>query len=242
MANNAPNYTDRTIYDFRSRLTGGGARANLFECNIQFPTGVLEGSNNNELDADLRFLIKAAQLPGSTINSIPVPFRGRTLKLAGDRTYEPWTITVLNDTNFRIRNAFEKWSNYMNRHEDNAGAITPNTYQTDITVFQLSRGVKGETSNIFTNGRVPDSGESMNILKAYKLYGCFPTSIDPIPLSYESSDSIEEFNVTFEVQWWDSLGGEDSNTLTSIFKAPAGSSANAAASASSIANTLSQPQ
>jgi hypothetical protein len=211
MANNAPRYTDRTIYDFRSRLTGGGARANLFECVIPFPTSVLqqiEGSNANDLYTDLRFLIKAAQLPGSTINSIPVPFRGRTLKLAGDRTYEPWTITVLNDTNFRIRDAFEKWSNYMNRHEDNAGAITPNTYQTDISVYQLSRGNEASDAASPVNSQsndVPRPVNSMKILKGYKLYGCFPTSIDPIPLSYDSSDSIEEFNVTFEVQWWDAL-------------------------------------
>lgn len=196
MAFNAPNYTDRTIYDFRSRLKGGGSRANLFECELSFPSivGLLD---DVELQLDVRMLIKTAQLPGSNLNTIPIAFRGRTLKIAGDRTFEPWTITVLNDTNFRLRNAFEKWSNYINRHEDNSGVITPDLYQKEILVHQLSRGDE--------NGTAPKTGTTMNILKSYKLYGCYPSSIDPIPLSYETTDVIEEFNVTFEVQWWDAL-------------------------------------
>ncbi len=189
------NFQDRTIYDFKSRLTGGGARSNLFECEINFPEEVIDTEGKAELLLDLRFLIKAAQLPGSMTNTIPVPFRGRTLKIAGDRTFDPWTITVLNDTSFRIRDAFEKWSNYINRHDDNSGAITPAVYQRDMIVHQLSRGVIDQAA--------PPTSSSIPILKSYKLYGCYPSSIDPIPLSYDTTDSIEEFNVTFEVQWWE---------------------------------------
>lgn len=201
------NFQDRTIYDFKTRLVGGGSRSNLFECEINFPEGL--NITDPETTLDLRFLIKAAQLPGSTTNTIPVPFRGRTLKIAGDRTFDPWTITVLNDTNFRLRNAFEQWSNYINRHDDNSGVITPESYQKEIVVHQLSRGI-ANTPN------APDATTAIPILKSYKLYGCYPSAIDPIPLSYDTTDSIEEFNVTFEVQWWEAF---DANN-NAIFNQP----------------------
>lgn len=203
MPSNLPNtnvqkFNDRTLFDFRSRLKGGGARPNLFECEINFPAiDGIDIVNDNEAQLDLKFMIKAAQLPGSTIGSVPVPFRGRTLKIAGDRTYDPWTITIINDTSFNLRDAFEQWSNVMNRHDDNTGVITPSEYQRDLVVRQLSRGTGT------TPGQLPSTGETLITLKAYKLYGCFPTSVDPIPLSYDSNDSVEEFNVTFDVQYID---------------------------------------
>jgi hypothetical protein len=198
------NFQDRTIYDFKTRLTGGGARANLFECEIAFPTQALTTGaskiDETATNTDFRFLVKTAQLPGSNLNTIQVPFRGRTLKLAGDRTFDTWTITVLNDTNFRLRNAFEKWSNYINRHDDNSGVITPASYQREIIVHQLSRGV--EATNTLAD-TAPKTASGIPILKSYKLYGCYPSAVDPIPLSYDTTDTIEEFGVTFEVQWWD---------------------------------------
>jgi hypothetical protein len=195
------NFQDRTIYDFKNRLRGGGARSNLFECELSIPSNVLDnGEDTTEITTDFRFLVKSAQLPGSNLTTISVPFRGRTLKLAGDRTFEPWTITVLNDTNFRLRNAFEKWSNYINRHDDNSGVITPAAYQREIVVHQLSRGTIATDA---TSATVPNTGENIPILKSYKFYGCYPSMIDPIPLSYDTTDTIEEFGVTFEVQWWD---------------------------------------
>jgi len=136
MALDSPQYTNRTISDFKGRLVGGGARPNLFECVINFPSGLTEVTT----DDDFRFMIKTASLPASNINVIDIPFRGRNLKIAGDRTFDPWTITVINDTNFKIRNAFERWMNYINRHDDNAGVITPNLYQTEMYVYQLGRG------------------------------------------------------------------------------------------------------
>lgn len=208
MAKNISNYIDRTLYDFRSRLVGGGSRPNLFECEITFPElGGIEALTDSD-KLDLRFLIKAAQLPGSTIGSIPVPFRGRTLKIAGDRTYDPWTITVINDTKFNLRNLFEQWSNAMNRHDDNTGVITPSLYQREIIVRQLSRGIQ-DTSTVVGGDK------KISVLKSYKLWGCFPTSVDPIPLSYDSNDTIEEFNVTFEVQWMDALDPNDSSIFSS---------------------------
>ena len=194
------NFQDRTIYDFKNRLTGGGARANLFECELTFPSAV---SVDDETNRDFRFLVKAAQLPASTLQTMQVPFRGRTLKLAGDRVFDTWTITVLNDTNFRLRNAFEKWSNYINRHDDNSGIITPSAYQREITVHQLSRGIATTPDDV--SAKAPNTSDGIPILKSYKLYGCYPSSVDAIPLSYDTTDSIEEFGVTFEVQWWDAF-------------------------------------
>jgi hypothetical protein len=202
------NFQDRTIYDFKNRLIGGGARSNLFECELTFPTAVFDtGSiDKDAASRDSRFLIKSAALPASNLTTIAVPFRGRTLKIAGDRTFDTWQITVLNDTNFRLRNIFEKWSNFINRHDDNSGVITPASYQREIVVHQLSRGVdtlaSGKTP---ITDRAPSTNSSIPILKSYKLYGCYPSAVDAIPLSYESTDTIEEFGVTFEVQWWDAF-------------------------------------
>ena len=106
----------RKITDFKSKLSGGGTRSNLFEVELAFPAAI--GVDSNTLDKS-RFLVKAAALPASNVSPVEVAFRGRTLKLAGDRTFETWTITVINDTDFAIRSAFEKWSNYMNRLSDN---------------------------------------------------------------------------------------------------------------------------
>ena len=201
MALDTPKYSERTISEFKGKLLGGGARPNLFECVLSFPSGL-----SITTDDDFRFMIKAASLPASNINVIDIPFRGRNLKIAGDRTFDPWTITVINDTNFKIRNAFEKWMNYINRHEDNAGVISPNTYQTEMYVYQLGRGTASGTAP-------PASGENIPLHKAYKFFGCFPTSVSAIDLSYDIPDAIEEFTVDLQVQWWDALDSTGSSIL-----------------------------
>ncbi|NBP03057.1 MAG: hypothetical protein EBU90_23670 [Proteobacteria bacterium] len=184
----------RKITDFKSKLSGGGTRSNLFEVELAFPAAI--NVDTNVLDKS-RFLVKAAALPASNVTPVEVAFRGRTLKLAGDRTFETWTITVLNDTDFAIRSAFEKWSNYMNRLSDNTGTTDSSLYQADAFVYQLNR--------------------DGSILRAYHFYDTFPTSIGGINLSYES-DSIQEFTVEMQVHWWEAIkgtspasGGEDIN-------------------------------
>ena len=112
----------RKISDFKSKLTGGGARPNLFEVELAFPTAV---AIENDVLQKARFLVKAAALPASTVAPIEVPFRGRILKIAGDRTFETWTITVLNDVDFVIRSAFEKWMNVINKLDDGSGVTNP---------------------------------------------------------------------------------------------------------------------
>ena len=203
MANN-PNTKDRTLEQFKGRMLGGGARPNLFECELNFPAiSIPDGSTPDSLSDSTRFLIKAAVLPASNLGIIDVPFRGRNLKIAGDRTFDPWTITVINERDFNIRTAFERWMNIINKHEDNAGLIDPFAYQRDALVKQLGRAG--------LNGNVPVSDPTLPVLKQYKFYGVFPTAVSDISLSYDSSDTIEEFTVDLQVQWWDALD-TDGNT------------------------------
>ena len=174
----------RTISDFKSRLSGGGARPNLFEVELAFPDAV---AIENDVLQKARFLVKAAALPASTIAPIDVPFRGRILKIAGDRTFETWTITVINDTDSSLRSAFEKWMNTINKMSDATGVVDPEAYQKDATVKQLDR--------------------DGSVLRSYKFWDIFPTNISTIDVSYETTDTIEEFTVEMQVQWWEAYRG-----------------------------------
>jgi len=207
MANrNIPNTKDRTLDAFKGRMIGGGARPNLFECELYFPDDAIPNNTTRDALTDrTRFMVKAANLPASNIAPINIPFRGRNLKVAGDRTFEPWTITIINDVDFTIRTAFERWMNLINKHEDNAGITNPTDYQKDLYVKQLGRAQVG--------GTVPSTEAKLPVLKQYRFYGTFPTSISDIPLSYDSSDQIEEFSVTMEVQWTDALDAAGSTQL-----------------------------
>jgi len=176
----------RKITDFKSKLTGGGARPNLFEVVLAFPT-LVSPVNENEVLQKSRFLVKAAALPASTIAPVEIPFRGRILKVAGDRTFETWTITVINDTDFMIRSAMEKWMNTINKLEDASGVTNPVDYQSDAVVHQLDRD--GST------------------LRSYKFKSIFPTNISTIDLSYETTDTVEEFTVEMQVLYWEAFKG-----------------------------------
>ena len=166
------------VDDFKSKLVGGGARANLFKVTLNYP-GYAEG------DVELSsFMCKTAQMPASLIEPIPVLFRGRTLQIAGDRTFEPWTITVINDVGFEVRNAMERWMNGINNHNENTGLSNPTDYQADAIVEQLNK------EGIAT--------------KRYDFRGLFPTNISEIEVSYDSENTIEEFTVEFQLQYWES--------------------------------------
>ena len=180
----------RKISDFKSKLTGGGARPNLFEVVLAFPSTVAP-VNENEVLQKSRFLVKAAALPSSTIAPVEIPFRGRILKVAGDRTFETWTITVINDTDFMIRSAMEKWMNTINKLEDASGITNPVDYQSDALVHQLDRD--GST------------------LRSYKFKSIFPTNISTIDLSYETTDTIEEFTVEMQVHYWEAFKGSSAS-------------------------------
>lgn len=174
----------RKITDFKSKLTGGGARPNLFEVELAFPDSI---SIDNDVKDKSRFLVKAAALPASNITPIDINFRGRILKIAGDRTFDTWTITVINDTDFAIRSAFEKWMNVINKLSDATGFNDPAEYQEDAFVHQLDRD--GST------------------LRTYKFFDIFPTNISQMDLSYETIDTIEEFTVELQVLYWESIKG-----------------------------------
>ena len=177
----------RRITDFKSKLVGGGARPNLFEVELAFPEEI---AIDNDVKDKARFLVKAAALPASNITPIDVNFRGRILKIAGDRTFDTWTITVINDTDFSIRSAFEKWMNTINSMEDATGAQNPEDYQKDAIVHQLDR----------------DGG----ILRSYKFWDIWPTNLSSIDLSYETTDTLEEFTVEMQVHWWEAYKGTSS--------------------------------
>ena len=185
MATTRPN---KNISDFKSKLIGGGARPNLFEVELTtLPDGV------TGWDADsFQFLCKAAALPAQTIASIDVPFRGRIFKVAGDRTIDTWTVTVINDEDFILRNAFENWTQQIADLTTNLGATDPSAYMTNAKVFQLGRGSSKASTD--------SSGNENVVLKEYEFIDIFPTSVSAIDLSYDTGDTIEEYTVEFQVQ------------------------------------------
>ena len=187
-----------TIQDFKSTLIGGGARPNLFEVVL---TNEFPGSEGYEAE-DFSILCKAAQLPASNIASIDVPFRGRIFKVAGDRTFDTWTVTVINDNNFNIRTAMERWMQSIGQYADGSGFTDPSDYQVDARVKQFRR------VNSNTDGSNVVTGGGMEEVKQYKFYSIFPTNISAIDLSYDSADTIEEFTVEFQVQYWAPFTGE----------------------------------
>ena len=207
MALEHPKIAKRTIDSFKSKLVGGGARPNLFEVMLTFPEGVNGPIDEKTLDEKTRFMVKAANLPASNITPIDIPFRGRNLKIAGDRTFDVWTVTVINDTDFAIRNAMERWMNGMNNLRNATGDTTPNDYQSDAYVYQLGRnGLAATQQGGVIDG--PSNDDAIPVLKGYRFYGVFPTNISAIELSYDQPDTIEEFTVDLQVQWWDALDPE----------------------------------
>lgn len=163
-----------SISQFKANLSGGGARANRFEVLVEFPAF----AGGAEEIRKTPFLVSSTSLPGSTLGVIERPFRGRVLKLAGDRTFEEWTATFVNDTDFGLRDAFELWHNAINAYNSNTGISDPDEYMATVTVYQL------------------DSKD--NRIKEYVLRMAFPNIIAPIELGQDSNDAIEEFEVTFQ--------------------------------------------
>ena len=189
---------NRTISDFKGALIGGGARNNLFEVELTtLPAGISWNAS------DFSYMCKAATLPASNIANIDIPFRGRTFKVAGDRTIDPWTVTIINDENFNLRNAFEEWTDLIAKLDNNLGATDPEAYMVNAKVYQLGRG---STPNSKSN-----SGTANSVLKEYEFYNIWPSTVAAIDLSYDSTDSIEDFTVDFQVQSYKFNGAGGSN-------------------------------
>lgn len=167
------------ISEFKSQLAGGGARPTLFEVQLTIPGAQDDVANQ------VRFMTKAAALPASTVGFYSLPYFGRQIKYAGDRTFEPWTVTIINDEDFAIRNALEAWSNTINEHTRNFRALPDGTdgYKKQAQVKQF--GKANET-----------------VIREYQFEGLFPVSIDAISLGWDQTDAIEEYSVTFEYDLW----------------------------------------
>jgi hypothetical protein len=184
------------VQEFRSQLNYDGARPNLFQCELTFPT--LVGGQGAQ--TQYTFMARAAQLPGSTINVVPQYYFGRELKFAGNRTFQEWTVTVVNDEDFTIRDAFERWMSGMNSHVANLRAPT---------------FVKGD-GGYQQDGFITQYGKAGDPLKRYKFVGMFPVDITPIEVDWGANDTIEEFAVTFAYQWWEWAGGQNGPTTDTV--------------------------
>ena len=204
----------KSISDFKSYLKKGGARPNLFLVRLNFPSQLSQiadiggaGSvSSANLTTQAEFMVKTAQIPASNIGTIEVPFRGRMLKVAGDRTFEPWSVTVVNDGNFEIRKAFETWSRGINALTENVsqlgyGADGGASYCVDMTVFQLSRD--GQTPNRTPASPNAQGVDGMEVIRAYKFYDAWPSAVSSIDLSFEANDQIEEFTVEFQYNFFE---------------------------------------
>ena len=171
------------IDDFKANLLGGGARANQFRVTVTPPPGIAIGLDVRRTS----FLVRASALPAMTMTPIAIPFRGRSIYISGDREFaDEWTTTFMNDTDFMIRNAMERWSNGINDLADNTGVISPADYQSDLTVEQLDR--------------------DDTVLKTYIFRSAWPTGIAAIELTSDAADAIEEFEVTWRYQHFEASG------------------------------------
>ena len=193
-------FANRDITKFRDKLNKGGARSNLFEVEIKDIPG-----GGEDVQDEVRFLVKAAEIPASNIGNIPVPFRGRVLPVAGDRTFDPWTVTIINN-DFKIRDSMERWSNFINDMVLANGSVDPESYQKSALVKQLSRDAA--------------SGDKPEILRQYNFIGIYPNVISNIPLDYGATDQIEEFQVTFNYLYW-TVGKDESGKASGLAPAPA---------------------
>jgi len=174
---------------FTQALQGGGARANQFMCTMS-------GSGAMGLTGNFHFLCRSAQIPGLTINEVAVPYRGRVIYLAGDRTYDAWTVTVMNDRNYSVRAFLESWMDDMGDigGTTKANAISASTYYANATVQQLDR--------------------NNSAIRTYKLEGVWPTTLDAIDLSFDANDAVEEFGATFRFNWMTVGGGSEAGEGT----------------------------
>lgn len=204
--------TLKTITGFKSKLAGGGARSNLFEVSIPAFPSIVPGWDNETFT----YMCKGAAIPAANLGQAGVAFRGRILKVAGDRTYDPWTISVINDENFKIRTAFERWSNVINRLDTGTGVTDPNSYMAAVAyVHQLGRGADTGIESRTVSNAVTNS--TVNPIRTYVVHNFWPTTVGPIDVNWDSTDQIQTFDVTFEMTHWTA---GDANGINDIVKSP----------------------
>ena len=193
-----------SISEFKSKVATDFARPNQFVCELNFPSTFTDQATLKELGT---FTVKAANLPATQLGTVEVPYRGRVLKIAGDRTFEPWTITIMNDKNFRLRDAFEKWTESIQAYAQNVTTAGTNiqNYYADMFVSQLDRNTSDVSTA--TAGKVKTASQGAvgiphQVLREYRFVDVFPTNISAIDLDFGSNDAIEEFTVEMQVQYW----------------------------------------
>ena len=184
------------VQEFRAQMNYDGARPNLFKCDLTFPTLTQGQAAQNKFT----FMARAAQLPGSTVNQIPQFYFGRELKFAGNRSFPEWTVTIINDEDFKIRDTFERWMSGMNSHVGN---------------LRNPAFIKGD-GGYQQDGFVTQFSKDGTQLKKYKFVGLFPIDVSPIELDWGANDTIEEFAVTFAYQWWEWAGGTNGSTTDAV--------------------------
>lgn len=184
------------VQDFRAQMTYDGARPNLFQCELAFPIATAGATAQTKYT----FMARAAQLPGSTVNSVPQFYFGRELKFAGNRLFPEWTVTIINDEDFIIRDAFEKWMSGMNSH---VGNLRSSAFVTGDNGYQQ-------------DGYVTQFNKDGSLSKRYKFVGMFPIDLSPIELDWSANDTIEEYAVTFAYQWWEWNAGDNGATTDSV--------------------------
>lgn len=178
------------INEIKSQLTFGGAKASLFQVQITNPV-------NGIADLKVPFMCQAAAIPEATLGVIEVPYFGRKVKIAGDRTFAEWTVTIINDEDFLIRNAMENWMAAINAHEGNTrqlSSASPSAYKSQAQITQFSKT------------GIP--------VRTYQFNGIFPTSISAITMDWNTTDDIERFDVTFQYDFWEVSGGTTGNAGT----------------------------
>lgn len=188
------------IADFKSQMIGGGARPNQFRVELTFPSFVALGPVAGQR---AQFLCKAAQLPASTLENISILYKGRPINFAGERTFQPWTVTIYNDTTFGIRNALEQWQNGIQNYDSTLGMTNPTEYQVDMSVHQLDR--------------------SGAIIKTYKFVDAYPVNISAIGLDYEQQNAIEQFDVEFQYNFFTTGGTSGGFGVNVSIDTPVGS-------------------
>ena len=191
--------SQRSIEDFKAVLQGGGVRPTMFEVELTFPSAITADSTLATNEST--FLVKAAALPASNVGVIEVPFRGRKLKVSGDRTFDPWATTVINDVSFNLRSTFEKWAEKIQNHNYALGSTLLSEYFASAIVRQLDR----------------DGSQ----LRAYRFEGIWPSTVGEIGLAFDSTDVVEEYEVSFNVQYW-TAAQEGDPTVSSVPRDPSG--------------------
>ena len=191
------------LNNFLSKI-GEGVKPNMFVVDVSWPTD-LENKPEGDNRELVNLLCKSTALPASNIGVIEVPFRGRTVKIAGDRTFDTWSATFFNDKDFKIRSYFEKWLEQINTHESN-----------NAPLFVPTNSTAGYMATVKVKQMRKDDKESGSILRQYDLLHAFPTSVSQIDLAYDSNDQIEEFSVEFQYSYWTSPGTPSSNLNATV--------------------------